>query len=54
MSLSDEKNRLWRVVFDRPYLPQGIPQLSIRDLRIEDCRVSLFMERDSRPSESRS
>ena len=43
----DAKNR--RVVFDRPYLPQGIPQLSIRDLRIEDCRVSLFLERDSGP-----
>ena len=36
-----------RVVFDRPYLPQGIPQLSINDLRIEDCRISLLMERDS-------
>jgi glycogen debranching enzyme len=43
----DAKDR--RVIFDRPYLPQGIPQLSIRDLRIEDCRVSLFMERDSGP-----
>ena len=43
----DAKNR--RVVFDRPFLPQGIPQLSIRDLRIEDCRVSLFLERDSGP-----
>jgi glycogen debranching enzyme len=43
----DAKNR--RVVFDRPFLPQGIPQLSIRDLRIEDCRLSLFMERDSGP-----
>jgi glycogen debranching enzyme len=38
-----------RIVFDRPFLPQGIPQLSIRDLRIEDCRISLFMERDSGP-----
>ena len=36
-----------RVVFDRPFLPQGIPQFSINDLRIEDCRISLFMERDS-------
>lgn len=38
-----------RVIFDRPYLPQGIPQLSVRDLRIEDNRISLFMERDSGP-----
>ena len=43
----DARNR--RVIFDRPFLPQGIPQLSIRDLRIEDCRLSLFMERDSGP-----
>ena len=41
----DARNR--RVVFDRPYLPQGIPQLTIRDLRIEGCRVSLFLERDA-------
>ena len=38
-----------RVVFDRPYLPQGIPQLTINDLRIEDCRIGLFLERDSGP-----
>ncbi|HXJ89706.1 MAG TPA: amylo-alpha-1,6-glucosidase [Candidatus Binatia bacterium] len=38
-----------RIVFDRPYLPQGIPQLSVRDLRIEDTRISLFMERDTGP-----
>jgi len=38
-----------RVTFDRPYLPQGIPQLSIRDLRVDDCRLTLFMERDSGP-----
>lgn len=38
-----------RIILDRPFLPQGIPQLSIRDLRIEDCRVSLFLERDSGP-----
>ncbi|HVN18511.1 MAG TPA: amylo-alpha-1,6-glucosidase [Dongiaceae bacterium] len=43
----DAKNR--RIIFDRPYLPQGIPQLSIRDLRIADTRVSLFMERDTGP-----
>ena len=43
----DAKNR--RIIFDRPYLPKGIPQLSINDLRIEDTRVSLFLERDSGP-----
>ncbi len=43
----DAKNR--RITFDRPYLPQGIPQLSLRDLRVEDSRVSLFLERDSGP-----
>ena len=43
----DASNR--RMIFDRPYLPQGIPQLSLRDLRIEDNRISLFMERDSGP-----
>ena len=43
----DAKNR--RIAFDRPFLPQGIPQLSIRDLRIEDTRLSLFLERDSGP-----
>jgi len=36
-----------RIVFDRPFLPQGIPQLSILDLRIEDSRLSLFLEHDS-------
>lgn len=38
-----------RIVFDRPYLPQGIPQLTIRDLRVADSRISLFLERDSGP-----
>ena len=41
----DAKRR--RVIFDRPFLPQGIPQLTINDLRIEDCRISVFLERDS-------
>ena len=39
----DVKNR--RIIFDRPYLPKGIPQLWINDLRIEDSRLSIFMER---------
>jgi glycogen debranching enzyme len=43
----DDKNR--RILFDRPYLPKGIPQLWINDLRIEDCRLSIFMERDAGP-----
>ena len=43
----DAKNK--RITFDRPLLPQGIPQLSINDLRIEDCRLSLFLERDTGP-----
>ena len=43
----DAKSR--RIVFDRPYLPQGIPQLSVRDLRIDGNRISLFMERDTGP-----
>ena len=43
----DATNR--RVIFDRPFLPQGVPQLSINDLRIEDCRLSLFHERDTGP-----
>jgi len=43
----DAKNR--RIVFNQPFLPLGIPQLSIRDLRIGDTRLSLFLERDSGP-----
>lgn len=38
-----------RVIFDRPYLPQGIPHLTISDLRVEDCRIGMFLERDSGP-----
>jgi glycogen debranching enzyme len=38
-----------RIIFDRPYLPKGIPQLWINDLRIEDCRLSISMERDAGP-----
>ena len=36
-----------RVVFDRPYLPEGIPQLWIRNLRVDDCHVTLYLERDT-------
>ena len=34
-----------RIVFDRPYLPEGIPQLWIKGLRTADAAVDLFFER---------
>ena len=34
-----------RIVFDRPFLPEGIPQLSIRDLRCGQVAVDLLLER---------
>jgi glycogen debranching enzyme len=34
-----------RVVFNRPLLPEGIPQLSIRGLRVGDASVDLLFER---------
>jgi glycogen debranching enzyme len=34
-----------RVVFNRPGLPEGIPQLSIRGLRVGDASVDLLFER---------
>ncbi len=36
-----------RIVFDRPYLPEGISQLSIRNLRIGAVAVDLLLERRS-------
>ncbi|HKW19119.1 MAG TPA: amylo-alpha-1,6-glucosidase [Terriglobales bacterium] len=36
-----------RVVFERPYLPEGIPQLSIRGLRVGNASVDLFFERQA-------
>jgi hypothetical protein len=33
------------VVFNRPALPEGIPQLSIRGLRVGDASVDLLFER---------
>ncbi|HZP62318.1 MAG TPA: amylo-alpha-1,6-glucosidase [Terriglobales bacterium] len=36
-----------KLVFDRAYLPDGIPQLWIRDLRIGHSRVDLFLERQA-------
>ena len=34
-----------RVVFNRPSLPEGIPQLSIRGLRVGEATVDLLFER---------
>jgi glycogen debranching enzyme len=34
-----------RIVFDRPYLPKGIPQLWIKGLRTSNALVDLFFER---------
>ena len=34
-----------RIVFDDPYLPEGIPNLAIHDLRCGDVSVDLFLER---------
>ena len=34
-----------RVVFNRPTLPEGIPQLSIRGLKVGDASVDLYFER---------
>lgn len=36
-----------QVVFDRPYLPEGIPQLWIRNLRIENDRADVLLERQA-------
>jgi glycogen debranching enzyme len=36
-----------RVVFERPSLPEGIPQLSIRGLRVGAASVDLFFERQA-------
>ncbi|MFZ0734480.1 MAG: amylo-alpha-1,6-glucosidase [Candidatus Sulfotelmatobacter sp.] len=36
-----------RIVFDRPYLPEGIPQLAIRNLRCGSESADLLLERRS-------
>ena len=36
-----------RVVFERPNLPEGLPQLSIRGLRVGAASVDLFFERQA-------
>jgi len=42
LSVQSSQNR---VVFARPALPEGIPQLSIRGLRVGDASVDLLFER---------
>jgi glycogen debranching enzyme len=34
-----------RLIFDRPYLPEGIPQLWIKNLRVDRGRTDLFLDR---------
>jgi glycogen debranching enzyme len=41
----DDKNR--RIVFERPYLPDGIPQLWIKGLGCGGSSVDLFLERQN-------
>ena len=36
-----------RMIFDRPYLPEGIPQLWIRNLRIHDSRLDLSLQQNA-------
>lgn len=36
-----------RVIFDRPYLPEGLPQLTIRKLCVGNSSIDLFLERDA-------
>ena len=36
-----------RIVFEDPYLPEGIPTLTINDLRCGDVSVDLLLERRS-------
>ncbi len=36
-----------RLIFERPYLPEGIPQLWIHGLRINDSRLNLSLQRDA-------
>jgi glycogen debranching enzyme len=36
-----------KLIFDRSYLPEGIPQLWIRQLRIANSRVDVFLERQA-------
>jgi glycogen debranching enzyme len=42
LSIDGSKKRL---IFDRPYLPEGIPQLWIKNLRVDRGRTDLFLDR---------
>ncbi len=44
LGISVQANR-GRITFDRPFLPEGIPQLSIRGLRCGKVAVDLLLER---------
>jgi len=37
------------LLFERPFLPTGVPQLTIRDLHLGTSRISLYLERDAGP-----
>jgi glycogen debranching enzyme len=39
------QSRNKQVLFDQPYLPEGIPQLTIKGLRIGNASMDLFLER---------
>ena len=37
------------LLFERPFLPTGVPQLTIRDLHLGTSRITLYLERDAGP-----
>ena len=37
-----------QILFEQPCLPEGIPQLAIKGLRVGDATVDLFLERQTR------
>lgn len=41
----EEHNR--RIIFDRPFLPEGIPQIWIKGLQCGAASIDLFLERDN-------
>jgi hypothetical protein len=43
----EKDNQKWRLILNRPYLPEGIPQLWLRGLCVGDSRLNLLLERDS-------
>jgi hypothetical protein len=34
-----------QLIFDRPYLPEGIPQLWVKNIRLDRSRADLFLDR---------